>query len=179
MPLATDIYSGNVFRFMKLEESMVGEDSKLEETCSELAGTHFKMGKKSDGNSGVQKVRKRINCRIQRNSKWISIQSIAAGNDYGRLGNLKPLNGTTWSACVPVWLYNIDLQIRANHSTNHCIAFLMNGPVECLKKLPCVDEKYCPQVTFIGPWDEWMKKAGKYKYLYKMDTEIASKWLQV
>jgi hypothetical protein len=36
---------------------------------------------------------------------------IAAGNEYGRLGSLKPLNGTTWNACVPVQLYNIDLQI--------------------------------------------------------------------
>jgi hypothetical protein len=26
-------------------------------------------------------------------------ESIAAGNDYGRLGSLKPLNGTTWNAC--------------------------------------------------------------------------------
>jgi hypothetical protein len=55
----------------------------------------------------------------------------------------------------------------------------MNGPVECLKKLPCVDEKYHPQVIFLGPRDEWMKKAGKYKYLYEMDTEIAYDWLQV
>ncbi len=55
----------------------------------------------------------------------------------------------------------------------------MNGPMECLKKLPCLDEKYCPQVTFLGPWDEWMKKAGKYKYLYKMDTDIAYDWLRV
>jgi hypothetical protein len=55
----------------------------------------------------------------------------------------------------------------------------MNGPVECLKKLLFVDEKYCPQVIFLGPRDEWMKKAGKYKYLYKMDTEIAYNWLQV
>jgi hypothetical protein len=38
-------------------------------------------------------------------------ESIAAGNDYGRLGSLKPLNGTTGNACVPVQLYNIDLQI--------------------------------------------------------------------
>jgi hypothetical protein len=30
-----------VFRFMKLEESMAGEDSEPEEMCSELAGTHF------------------------------------------------------------------------------------------------------------------------------------------
>ena len=55
----------------------------------------------------------------------------------------------------------------------------MNVPVECLKKLPCVDEKYRPQVTFLGPRDEWTKKTGKYKYLYKMDTDIAYNWLQV
>ncbi len=55
----------------------------------------------------------------------------------------------------------------------------MNGPVECLKKLPCLDEKYCPQVTFLGKRDEWMKKTGKYKYLYKMDTKIACDWLRV
>jgi hypothetical protein len=29
-------------------------------------------------------------------------ESIAAGNDYSRLGSLKPLNGTTRNACVPV-----------------------------------------------------------------------------
>ena len=60
-------------------------------------------------------------------------ESIAADNDYGRLGSLKPLNGTTRNACVPVRLYNINLQIQANHSMNHSIAFPMNGPVECLK----------------------------------------------
>ncbi len=38
-------------------------------------------------------------------------ESIAAGNDYGQLGSLKPLNGTTRNACVPVQLYNIDLQV--------------------------------------------------------------------
>jgi hypothetical protein len=47
------------------------------------------------------------------------------------------------------------------------------------EKIPCLDEKYCPQVTFLGPWDEWMKKADKYKYLYKMDTDIAYDWLWV
>jgi hypothetical protein len=99
-------------------------------------------------------------------------KSIAAGNDYGQLGRSKLLNDITWNACVPVWLYNIDLQIQANHFTNYSIAFPMNGPVECLKKLPCLDEKYHQQVTFLGPRDEWMKKAGKYKYLHKMDTEI-------
>jgi hypothetical protein len=45
MPLATDINSGNVFQFIKLEESMVGEDSKQEETCSELVRTHFTIKK--------------------------------------------------------------------------------------------------------------------------------------
>jgi hypothetical protein len=34
-----------VFQFIKLEESMAGEDSKLEEMCSELAGTHFTIRK--------------------------------------------------------------------------------------------------------------------------------------
>ncbi len=34
-----------VFRFMKLEESMAGEDSEPEEMCSELAGAHFMIGK--------------------------------------------------------------------------------------------------------------------------------------
>ncbi len=106
-------------------------------------------------------------------------ESIAAGNDYGQLGSLKPLNGTTRNACVPVRLYNINLQIQANHSTNHSIAFPMNGPVECLKKLPGLDEKFFPQVTFLGPRDEWMKKAGKYKYLYEMDTDIAYDWLRI
>ena len=81
-------------------------------------------------------------------------ESIAAGNDYGQLGSLKPLNGTTQNACVPVRLYNNDLQIQATHSTNHCFAFPMNGPMEYLKKLACLDEKYHPQVTFLGPWDE-------------------------
>jgi hypothetical protein len=32
------------------------------------------------------------------------------------------------------------------------------------EKLPCVDEKYPPQIIFLGLRDEWgMKKAGKYK----------------
>jgi hypothetical protein len=54
----------------------------------------------------------------------------------------------------------------------------MNGPVECLKKLPCIDEKYCPQVSFLGPQDELLKKAGK-KVSLQIDTEIAYDWLQV
>jgi hypothetical protein len=118
-------------------------------------------------------------CVCAENSMAKDQESIAAGNDYGWLGSLKPLNGTTRNACVPVRLYNIDLQIRANHSRNHSIAYPMNGPVECLKQLLCLDEKYRPQVTFLGPRDEWMKKAGKYKYLYEMDTEIAYNWLRV
>jgi hypothetical protein len=55
----------------------------------------------------------------------------------------------------------------------------MNCPMECLKKLPCLDEKYHPQITFLGPWDEWMIKAGKYKYLYEMDKDIAYNRLRV
>ncbi len=106
-------------------------------------------------------------------------ESIAAGNDYGQLGNLKSLNGTTQNACTLVRLYNIRLQIQANHSTNHSIAFPMTGPIECSKVLPCIDLNHWPQVTFLAPQDEWCKVAGKYKYLYEMDTETAYNWLRV
>jgi len=64
-------------------------------------------------------------------------ESIAVGNDYGLLAHLKPLNGTTRNECVPIRLYNINLQIWKHHSTNHSIAFPIDGPVECLKMLPC------------------------------------------
>ncbi len=51
--------------------------------------------------------------------------------------------------------------------------------MECSKVLPCVDANanHRPQVTFLGPRDEWRKEAGKYKYLYEMDTETAYNWL--
>jgi hypothetical protein len=55
----------------------------------------------------------------------------------------------------------------------------MTGPMECSKVLPCLDANHQPQVTFPGPRDEWRKVAGKYKYLYEMDTETAYDWLRV
>ncbi len=55
----------------------------------------------------------------------------------------------------------------------------MTGPIECSKVLLCIDLDHQPQVTFLGPRDEWYKVAGKYKYLYEMDTETAYNWLQV
>jgi hypothetical protein len=47
MPVATisKKEGGNVFQFIKLEELMVGEDSEPAGTCSELAGTHFRIRK--------------------------------------------------------------------------------------------------------------------------------------
>jgi hypothetical protein len=36
------------------------------------------------------------------NSMTKDQDSIAAGNDYGRLGNSKPLNGATQNASVPI-----------------------------------------------------------------------------
>ncbi len=41
-------------------------------------------------------------CVCAENPMTKNQESIAAGNDYGRLGSLKPLNGTTRNACVPV-----------------------------------------------------------------------------
>ena len=53
----------------------------------------------------------------------------------------------------------------------------MDGPVECLKVLPCVDINHCPHVTFLGPRDAWRKVAHKYKHLFEMETKIAYDWL--
>ncbi len=81
---------GKVFQFMKLEESMVGEDSEPEEMCSELAGTHFTIGKiNSDENSGVQKVQNWINRGIPRNFEWISQPSPAEMLHVSGIGLLK------------------------------------------------------------------------------------------
>ncbi len=106
-----------------------------------------------------------------------SQESIASGNDNGGFAHLKPLNRTTRNACVPVRLYNINLQIRENHSTNHSIAFPMDDPVECLKVLPCVDINHRPHVTFLGPQDAWRNTAHKYEHLLEMDKILAYDWL--
>ncbi len=83
-------------------------------------------------------------------------------------------------AQLEMHVYHFDCTTSiCNHFTNHSIAFSMNGPVECLKRLPCIDVNHLPRVTFLGSQDEWRKVAGKYKHLYKMDTEIAYNWLQV
>jgi hypothetical protein len=41
-------------------------------------------------------------CVCAENSVTKDQESIAVGNGYGQLGSLKPLNGTTQNACVPV-----------------------------------------------------------------------------
>ena len=52
---------------------MAGEDSKPEKMSSELARTYVTIRKlNSDDNSGVQKVRNRINCEILWNSEQTS-----------------------------------------------------------------------------------------------------------
>jgi hypothetical protein len=45
IPTSTQKKGRNVFWFMKLEELVAGEDSKLAGTCSKLAGTHFMIEK--------------------------------------------------------------------------------------------------------------------------------------
>jgi hypothetical protein len=99
-------------------------------------------------------------------------ESIAVGNDYGLLAHLKPLNGTTRNECVPIRLYNINLQIREHHSTNHsCISNRWTSRV-------FENVTLCsPHVTFLGPRDAWHKVAHKYKHLFEMETKIAYDWL--
>jgi hypothetical protein len=51
----------------------------------------------------VFNVNQIVFCRVcAENPMTKDEESIAAGNDYGQLGSLKPLNGTTRNACVPV-----------------------------------------------------------------------------
>jgi len=45
----------------------------------------------------------------------------------------------------------------------------MDGPVECLKVLPCVDIKHCPHVIFLGPQDARHKVAHNYKHLFEIE----------
>ncbi len=48
-------------------------------------------------------VNQKVLCHVcAENPMTKNQESIAAVNDYGRLGSLKPLNGTTRNACVPV-----------------------------------------------------------------------------
>ena len=50
----------------------------------------------------VFNVNQIVLCRVcAKNPMTKDQESIAAGNDYGRLGSLNPLNGTT-RACVPI-----------------------------------------------------------------------------
>jgi hypothetical protein len=55
----------------------------------------------------------------------------------------------------------------------------MTGPIECSKVFPCVILDHWPQVTFLGPKDEWCKVACRYTHLYEMNAEIAYNWLHV
>ncbi len=51
----------------------------------------------------VFNVNQIVLCRVcAENPMTKDQESIAAGNNYGHLGSLKPLNGTTRNACVPV-----------------------------------------------------------------------------
>jgi hypothetical protein len=51
----------------------------------------------------VFNVNQIVLCRVcAENPMTKDQESIAAGNNYGQLGSLKPLNGTTQNACIPV-----------------------------------------------------------------------------
>jgi hypothetical protein len=92
---------GNIFQFMKSEEQMAGEYSEPEKICSELAGTHNTIKKlNSDENSGVQKVRNRINRGISRNSERISQQSPQSRQLLKQTSCTK-----TSSKCTPIFCF--------------------------------------------------------------------------
>ena len=105
--------------------------------------------------------------------------SLANGYDYGRRSSLPILNGTTRSAIVPCRIYNIDLNFKANHSTGHSIAFPSDGPSQTSKILPWCDAKVQPQITFLGPKEQWRKEKLTYRYLYELNVKNAYEWLDV
>ncbi len=60
-------------------------------------GTHYHLNPDL-----VFDVNQIVLCRVCAENPLAKDQESIAGNDYGRLGSLKPLNGTTRNACVPV-----------------------------------------------------------------------------
>jgi len=105
--------------------------------------------------------------------------SLANGYDYGRRSSLPILNGTTRSAIVPGRCYNIDLNFKANHSTGHSIVFPSDGASKTSQILPWCDAKVQPQITFLGPKEQWQKEKFTYRYLYELNAKIAYEWLDV
>ena len=105
--------------------------------------------------------------------------SIANGHDYGRRGNLPKLSGVALACICPVRCFGTELSLSAKHSTGHCICFLSDGPTQCAKVLPVVDDSVAPRVTFIGSHDQWRIAAKKFRNLWEIPVDDIYKNLRV
>ncbi|OWY96484.1 hypothetical protein PHMEG_00033238 [Phytophthora megakarya] len=90
--------------------------------------------------------------------------SIASGHDY-----------------VSASLQFDALVITASekHTVSHSICFPSSGPAACSSVLPCTSEDCIPNVTFIGPHDEWRVVKKKYKNLYELPVQGMYAWRRV
>ena len=105
--------------------------------------------------------------------------SIANGHDYGRTKHFVNLNQLELATVQPIRPYNINLLLRANHSTGHSICFPSNGPTQLAKELPNLDPDRQPQITFLGPNETWRITKEEWKKLYTINTDNVYKALQI
>jgi hypothetical protein len=73
--------------------------------------------------------------------------------------------------------FNIDILVRPNHSAAHAISFPSDGPVEVANVLPTVESDHRPQITFLGPREDWRKAQKKYRSLYSTDAVAPYQYL--
>ncbi len=78
------------------------------------------------------------------------------------------------STIIQHWFVNTS---KSFNKPFHCISDELSRVM--LEKIAVFGWEISSTVTFLGTQDEWIKKAGIYKHLYEMDTNIAYDWLRV
>ena len=92
--------------------------------------------------------------------------SIANGYDYGRISNLPDLNLVTKNSISLVRIVRKTINLNSQTHSSYARKFNSNGPQVCAKTiLEALDEKYIPQVTFIGSKDKWRIEKEKIQKL--------------
>lgn len=103
--------------------------------------------------------------------------SIASGHDYGRHGALPALNEVEHSCVAPVRRFGLELSLSGQHSTGHVICFPTDGPVQCSRTVPNVDEGF--RVTFVGSHEQWRAQKRRFRKMYRIRTDGVFQWLHV
>ncbi|GMF34354.1 unnamed protein product [Phytophthora lilii] len=116
-------------------------------------------------------VRSSRQCKVDpRKSKY----SVAAGHDYGRVGQLPALNDVSLACISPA---RLELSLSEEHSTGNAICFPLNGPCELARVLPNIDDACTPRVTFIGSLETWRIRRKLYLRLFDIPVDDVYEWL--